>query len=582
MKLVSDLAAQLRDGRLVAFIGAGTSARFQDEQSGRSWPGLPMAGELVSRMAQQRNYVLPNQDFPQASFLWKQRENRRGLEQFLLTQLDRTAVKPLPAHTLLATLPFSAYFTTNFDTLMEQALREARRPICPVIQDIDVARLTPTAVPVVKINGCVSRPSTMVAAEDEFVPLADRAPIVEALTKTELANKSVLFVGYSLSDQHFAALFQTLRRTLGEYAPTSYAIVQETDEYRRAYWESAGVSLIDADLTDALRGVARATQVEVGTKPVSLPGEDWINNAFFVSLSQIGSLPSETQVIDAFLDHLVAEIHSPTFAVADIVARADQALQAVISQRPNYEALQQIGAQLLGEIRSGCTDKDDAEGVVRALIASRRATSEQFASVARSVIKQNDSVLVFSQSVRVLEILKGVPRGTQATCQVFVAECRPKSPRPFQDAIAICEHLRDTGFDITVVPDAAVGHLMARGQVSKVLMGAHAIHVIDGQPAQFVNTCGSHLICVAAEHASVPVYLIAESGKLKAFEDLASVPPVSFKEEEELFQGVVPALGELEAGGQRVTTINIGYDLCPLPAHAVLVTEDGIYAPSIP
>ena len=155
---LTQLASQLRNGNLVAFVGAGASRTFRDGDSGREWTGLPTSHELVSEMARERPYIGEHHTFPQACFLLKVREGRGSLERFLLLHLDRTNVRPLPAHTLLAYLAFSAYFTTNFDTLLERALQSARRPVCPIIDDEDVARAKAGAVSVVKVNGCISRP----------------------------------------------------------------------------------------------------------------------------------------------------------------------------------------------------------------------------------------------------------------------------------------------------------------------------------------------------------------------------------------------------------------------------------------
>jgi translation initiation factor 2B subunit (eIF-2B alpha/beta/delta family) len=572
------LADALRSGSLVAFIGAGASATFQDTGSGREWLGLPTAGQIVDEMSRDRGYVGEHHSFPQACFLWKMREGRGSLEKYLLARLDKPNIKPLPSHTLLANLPFAAYFTTNFDTLLERSLRDARRPVCPIIDDTDVARARSGAVPVVKINGCVTRPKTLVAAEDEFVPLAERAPIIDALTETELANKTVLFVGFSLADPHFASLYQGLKRSLGDYAPRSFAIVQDADDYRAAYWQTLGIELVSADLTESLRALARAVQEAPDEGPVNVAADDWMNNAFFVSLSGIGSLPSETQVIDAFLQHLLDEIHSPAFELADIIVNARQALEIVLRQRPNYEALQRAATELLDNIEAASLSKDDAEEAVTEAILARDALGKRFPGLARMVVSQNDSLLVYSQSVRVLDLLKGVPRGTQASCQVFVAECRPKSPQPFQDAIAICEHLGTTAFDVTVVPDAAIGNLLQRRQISKVIMGAHGVHVVGDAPVQFVNTCGSELICVAAAKAGVPVYVVAEHTKLSTFENADELPEISYTEEEELFSAVTPALADLQATGQGITTLNIGYDICEFATSTTLVTEDGVHA----
>jgi translation initiation factor 2B subunit (eIF-2B alpha/beta/delta family) len=575
---LTQLADALRSGGLVAFVGAGASTTFHDSGSGREWIGLPVAKQIVGDMSRERPYVGEHHTFPQACFLWKMREGRGSLEKFLLSRLDKPNIKPLPSHTLLANLPFAAYFTTNFDTLLERSLRDARRPVCPIIDDTDVARARAGTVAVVKLNGCVTRPKTLVAAEDEFVPLAERAPIIDALTETELANKTVLFVGFTLADPHFAFLYQGMRRSLADYAPRSFAIVQDTDDYRVAYWKALGIELVTADLTDSLRALARTIQEAPDDGAVHVPADDWMNNAFFISLSGIGSLPSETQVIDAFLQHLLDEIHSPAFELGDIVVNARQALETVLRQRPNYEALQRIASELLDSVEGASLSKDDAEEIVSGAMVERDALGKRFPSLARTVVSQNDSLLVYSQSVRVLDLLRGVPRGTQATCQVFVAECRPKSPQPFQDAIAICEQLGSTAFDVTVVPDAAMGNLLQRRQVSKVIMGAHGVHIIGGEPVQFVNTCGSELICAAAAKFDVPVYVVAEHTKLSSFESVEELPEISYTEEEELFSAVTPALADLQAAGQGITTLNIGYDICGFAANTTLVTEDGVHA----
>ncbi len=572
------LAAQLRNGNLVAFVGAGASATFRDPDSGREWPGLPTAGDMVAEMAKVRSYVQSTHDFGQACFVLKLRESRGQLEEFILGQIDRPNVKPLPAHTLLANLPFSAYLTTNYDPLIEAALREARRAFHPIIEDVDVARLKPSELPVVKVNGCVTRPKSIVASEDEFLPIGERAPIMEALIKTELANKTVLFVGFSLGDPHFAALYQSLRRSLGGYVPRSIAIVGEADEYRRNYWQAMGVTILEADLTQTLRELARAAHATPSAGAVSLPGEDWINNEFFVALGQIGSLPSETQVIDAYLDHLLEEVHGPAFDLVDITVRARQALAMILEYRPNYEAMARLTSDLLDRIDNDCSSKDDAELLVRALIDDRLSLSRHFKNLARDVVDANDSLLVFSQSLRVLQLLDGVPRGVQQTCQIFVAECRPKSPRAFQDAIGICEHLQSSDFDITIVPDAAIGNLLQRRQISKVLMGAHAVHMVDGEPIQFVNTCGSAMICSVASQLEVPVYLIAEEAKLATFASRSEIADISYKEEEQLFSGVTPSLADLQASGQGIRTLNIGYDLCSFSELTRLVTENGYWA----
>ncbi len=530
-----------------------------------------MAAELVARLTRRRRYIDPTLSFPQACFLLKQKDGRGELEKFLLEEIDKPVIPPAPAHVLLANLPFSCFVTMNYDQLLERALLEAKRRPHAVIDDDDVSRLRPTSIPVAKLHGCVSRPDTLIAAEDEYNPLGERRPIVDAYFKTQLANKTLLFLGFGLGDLDFRLAFNEIKHALGSRMPRSYAVVKTTDDYQQKYWESKGVEVITVDLMEFLRGLLRAS-AETSESAVYHPGEDWINNAFFESLHRMRTLPSETQVIDAFLEHLLEEIRSPSLVLDDVLVRAAKAASVVLTRRPNLQALKRAASDIIGSIRTESSTKEDAESAVARVIDGRAAVARGFAEKGRENVQRGDNLLVFSQSMRVIQLLTGAPRGVQDTCHLYIAECRPKSPVPFQDSLSLCESLVDTGYEITIIPDAAVGNLIDRRQVTKVLMGAHAIFKRGKQLRYFVNTCGSRLILSAAGEADIPVYVAAESLKvelLKTGED----PPISFIEEEQLFDPVASAISDLKASGMKLSGLNIGYDLCPFLRNVHLITE---------
>jgi translation initiation factor 2B subunit (eIF-2B alpha/beta/delta family) len=565
------LVRHLRDGSLVAFLGAGASRTYDDVSTGRSWIGLPTARGLVEVLAARRSYISLDLTFPEACFLLKSREGRGELEKQLLEFLDKPVIQPLPAHVILANLPFPAFVTTNYDTLLERALLDAKRKPHSVIEDEDVSRLRPIHVPVIKLHGCVTRPGTLVAAEDEYHPIHETRPIVDALLKTHLANKVLLFVGFSLDDVDFALAFDEIRVALGDRMPRSFAVVNSSSSYRAEYWLSKGVTLIPHDLTDFLRGLLRAS---AGSEPPGVyhPGEDWFKNAFFESLHKIRTLPSETQVVDAFLEHLLEEMNSPNFSLEDVLDRASQAAATVLARRPHFEGLRKICAALVEEIRNTCLSKDAGELAIRGVIEQRMAVGRGISLKGNEIVSRGDSILLFSQSVRVIQFLKGVPRGVQNTCHLYVAECRPKSPSSFQDAVSICESLIGSGYEMTIVPDAAIGNLIDRRQINTILLGAHEIFCRESEPVAFVNTCGTRMIVDAAERADVPVYVIADSSKI-ADESIDGDPNVSFDEEEDLFSGVAGVISDLKASGQKVSCLNIGYDLSPFRPNVHLVTE---------
>lgn len=566
------LVEHLRAGNLVAFVGAGASRSYTDDESGKTWNGLPTASMLVERLAEKRSYIDKSMAFDEACFLYKHNNGRSDLEAFLVEHIDRPVIKPLPADVLLANLSFSAYITTNYDTLLERALVQERKKPHVVITDSDVSRIRQQNTPIMKIHGCVTRPQTMIASSDEFLPIGERLPIVEALLRTYLANKVVLFLGFSLEDKDFSRIFEDTKQILGAYMPKSYAVVQDMTEFRDKYWQAKGVHIIKGDLTDFLRQLLRASAS--GTKSsVYHPGEDWINNAFFESLHKIRTLPSETQVVDAFLSHLVEEMRSPSFQLEDVLARASKATSLVLEQRPNYHALENLANDLLNRIHETTKTKEEAESMITQVIHQREGVGRRIADKAIGLVLRGESILLYSQSIRVLQLLSGVPRGIQDTCQVYIAECRPKSPLPFQDALSTCEHIIGMGYEVTMIPDVAVGNLMMRHQINRVFMGAHEVFMREGKPIAFVNTCGSWLVLRAAQDNGIPVYVIAEQNKLINTPTSEELPIVSYQEEEALFESTESSISNFRASGLRMSALNIGYDLCLFSENEKLISD---------
>ena len=113
---------------------------------------------------------------------------------------------------------------------------------------------------------------------------------------------------------------------------------------------------------------------------------------------------------------------------------------------------------------------------------------------------------------------------------------------------------------------------MARNQINFVMMGAHSVFTDnDNNFKSFVNTCGSSLILLAAEHYDKPVYIIAEDSKITKLND-GEVEEVSYEEEENIF-GNCDVVSTLRANGlSNVTEKNIGYDLCLANKVTKLIT----------
>lgn len=137
-----------------------------------------------------------------------------ALAQFHVNQLKGTAklsrkiieefseqAEPSETHDILARLPIRTYWTTNYDTLIEDALRRAYKvpDIKHSIEQLNTTRPKRDAV-IYKMHGDVSLPSQAVLYKEQYERYyKTHEPFVTALSG-DLVSKTFLFIGFSFTD----------------------------------------------------------------------------------------------------------------------------------------------------------------------------------------------------------------------------------------------------------------------------------------------------------------------------------------------------------------------------------------------
>lgn len=569
------LARALEDDRLVALVGSGASARHKDG-SGRVYEGLPTPAEFVRMAARQFPYVREDMPFNTACDEILGRERRAGLEDFLLRyyRVPETQEIP-PAHRILAWLPFSLYITSNYDQFLERALERENRKAYSIIDNEDLIRLKRWHTPVIKYHGCVSRPNTMVAATRDYAHLEEHRALVAKLVAVSLAGKTLLVIGHGLSDSDLSKLINDVLSNLAGYGP-NIVVVREPGKSARLTHVNYEVEVVSEDLTTFLNRLLHSYRALKQTVTGPAFSEQWLDSSFFAELKQAATLPTETQVIDAFLKHLHAECYARD-DVEGVVSDARIAIAATLDERPNYGALRKTWDELSATLESLKT-APDAEEAVEDFIASRTSLIGSFTKLGRGLVRPNDRILLFSQSQRVLQALKGANVNTQRTCHIFIAECRPKSPQSYQDAEATCKELAETYYRVTVCPDVVAINLINSQQIDKVIMGTHALYFDDtANPVasvhSYVNTCGSLAIELACRERGTPVHIIGETLKLEKVAIEERDDHLHPHEENDLRQMAV-GLRELRTKKADVGHLNIGYDLVEIHENTTIHVPD--------
>jgi hypothetical protein len=198
----------LREDNAAVFAGAGLSipAGLVD------WRGLlrDMANDIGLDIDRETDLVSV------AQFHVNERGGRHRINQALITEFAERATLS-ENHNLLASLPIKTYWTTNYDTLIEQALRTAhKRPdVKSTVRNLATTLPRRDAV-VYKMHGDIAQPDAAIVTRDDYEAYGDTHRLFAAALQGDLVSKTFLFVGFSFSDPNLGFILGRIRVLLGE------------------------------------------------------------------------------------------------------------------------------------------------------------------------------------------------------------------------------------------------------------------------------------------------------------------------------------------------------------------------------
>ncbi|MCW5622944.1 MAG: S-methyl-5-thioribose-1-phosphate isomerase, partial [Burkholderiales bacterium] len=150
--------------------------------------------------------------------------------------------------------------------------------------------------------------------------------------------------------------------------------------------------------------------------------------------------------------------------------------------------------------------------------------------------------------------------------QVFADETRPF----LQGARLTAWELSRDGIDVTLIADSAAGHLMSRGEVDVVIVGADRV-VANGDTANKIGTYG---LAVLAQRHAIPFYVACPLSTIDLA--LASGDRIPI---EERAADEVTGFRDQRWAPPEVAVRNPAFDVTPASLISALITERGVVQP---
>lgn len=260
MSFPKELKTVYNEGRLLPFIGAGISmsVNWTDGQINKRGPSW---SELVDMASTELGFNDPDLLRVRGSDLQilefyklKNGDNITPLTNWLVRELNPPdeALTNSKIHKGLSELGnCKTFYTTNFDTFLEDSFTKLGRPNRVIVKEQDMCKATKGECEIIKFHGDLKNPDKLVISEAHYEKRLSLSTELDYRFISDLLNRIVLFLGYSFRDPNVSYLFRKINdqfpKKNGFHEPKAYIVVKNPSQFEKLLFKSRNIEIISAD-----------------------------------------------------------------------------------------------------------------------------------------------------------------------------------------------------------------------------------------------------------------------------------------------------------------------------------------------
>ena len=278
----------------------------------------------------------------------------------------------------------------------------------------------------------------------------------------------------------------------------------------------------------------------------------------------------------------LASLQSTAETKEELISDLEKAKQILFETRPTAINLSWGLEKIMNTAKSGINIKE-----IRELIISKaKKMADEDIEINKTMGKNgsilfddNDVIMTHCNAGALATVAYGTALGViRATkesgknVKVIATETRPIQ----QGSRLTAFELKHDGFDVSLIPDTAVGYSMANGLVNKVIVGADRIV----KTGHVFNKIGTYQVATMAKQHGIPFYVAAPLSTID-METKADDVIIEMRKGSE-----VTGIGDNKTAPDGIGVINPAFDMTPPELIAGIITEKGVamapYEKSIP
>ncbi len=268
----------------------------------------------------------------------------------------------------------------------------------------------------------------------------------------------------------------------------------------------------------------------------------------------------------------LAVLQSKTTTKDELILDMEKAKKILFETRPTAINLAWGLERIMKIAKSG----DSVEQIKELVINAAKKMADEDIEINKTMGKNgsilfdnNDTIMTHCNAGALATVAYGTALGViRATrdsgknIKVIATETRPIQ----QGSRLTAFELKHDGFDVSLIPDTAVGYSMANGLVDKVVVGADRIV----RTGHVCNKIGTYQVATMAKQHGIPFYVAAPLSTFDMNSDAKDVIIEMRKGSE------VTGMGDKKTAPDDINVINPAFDMTSPELISGIITEKGI------
>ena len=268
----------------------------------------------------------------------------------------------------------------------------------------------------------------------------------------------------------------------------------------------------------------------------------------------------------------LAALQSEAKTKDELLSDLEEAKKILFSTRPTAVNLGWGLEKIMKIAKTGNSSENIKEMVVSASIKMAEEDIEINKTMGQNgsnLFENNDTIMTHCNAGSLATVAYGTALGViRATkengknVKVIATETRPIQ----QGSRLTAFELKHDGFDVSLIPDTAVGYTMANGLVNKVVVGADRIV----KTGHVFNKIGTYQVATMAKQHGIPFYVAAPLSTID-LETKSEDVVIEMRKGSE-----VTGIGDKKTAPDDINVINPAFDMTPPNLITGIITEKGV------